>query len=558
MPTRRTCNLLILPFALLLLGATQGRPDAIPAAGETIEVSIINVDVVVTDKAGNRVRGLTSDDFELLENGKKKAISNFAEYSSGVESGVVAEEGEAEAERRTIVVFVERFHLPLSQSKPLMAAIKQMLRDVVRPGDAVSVIAWDGEIDTLVEYTDDLEPVEAALDLVGTAAATVSFDLRGRLRDDVEAMRLYQLELAEMLRRYEIETVTLMPPERAGDATVSLQAHRALGEMKRKIAAVNAVIHTMAGGRGKKMLLLATNRLSEYAGAEYGFGGGEGRLTPEFKRDFDAKPLIRTMIDNANASGVTIYPLYPAGLAYTTLDAARDSVPDGVSDNLALMNETVMLRDVALRTGGAAAWHTSEVVKLMPRIRDDVTDYYSLAYRIETKREDRARNIDVKPKNSAYTVRARRQFVERSDESQMKDRVVAMLFHDVETPQFPITAQLGERQSGKRPEVLPLKVQIPIRHLTLLPQDGKHVGSFSVFVASRGDASTSAVVAKETQNFDIAESDLERAMSGHFTYNFDLQVDRNTDRLAIGVVDELSRTFSLLRLDVKREEIARK
>ena len=40
---------------------------------------VINVDVVVTDRKGNRVTGLTKDDFEIYQNGIPKPISNFYE-----------------------------------------------------------------------------------------------------------------------------------------------------------------------------------------------------------------------------------------------------------------------------------------------------------------------------------------------------------------------------------------------------------------------------------------------------------------------------------------------
>ena len=42
----------------------------VPVAGETIDVTIVNVEVFVTDKRGRRVHGLTRDDFEIHENGK--------------------------------------------------------------------------------------------------------------------------------------------------------------------------------------------------------------------------------------------------------------------------------------------------------------------------------------------------------------------------------------------------------------------------------------------------------------------------------------------------------
>ena len=46
---------------------------------ETIEVKVVNVDVVVTDRAGNPVTGLTKNDFVLFENGKPQEITNFYE-----------------------------------------------------------------------------------------------------------------------------------------------------------------------------------------------------------------------------------------------------------------------------------------------------------------------------------------------------------------------------------------------------------------------------------------------------------------------------------------------
>src|SRR4029079_293532 len=53
-------------------GATQGG-----AFFENVNVDIINVEVFVTDKAGNPVKGLKQEDFQILEDGRPVAISNF-------------------------------------------------------------------------------------------------------------------------------------------------------------------------------------------------------------------------------------------------------------------------------------------------------------------------------------------------------------------------------------------------------------------------------------------------------------------------------------------------
>jgi hypothetical protein len=40
---------------------------------------LVQVPVVVTDKSGNHIHGLTKDDFRLTENGKEQTVSTFEE-----------------------------------------------------------------------------------------------------------------------------------------------------------------------------------------------------------------------------------------------------------------------------------------------------------------------------------------------------------------------------------------------------------------------------------------------------------------------------------------------
>src|SRR5439155_21958734 len=70
--------LAILTLAATSLAAQQSQTP-LPKLTETIDVKVINVDVVVTDKKGNSIPGLTKDDFELFENGQPKLITNFYE-----------------------------------------------------------------------------------------------------------------------------------------------------------------------------------------------------------------------------------------------------------------------------------------------------------------------------------------------------------------------------------------------------------------------------------------------------------------------------------------------
>ena len=77
----------LLPVLLALaapLAAQQPAPEE-PASifGETIDVRVVNVEAVVTDRQGNRVTGLGPGDFRLRVDGKEVPIEYFTEVRGG-------------------------------------------------------------------------------------------------------------------------------------------------------------------------------------------------------------------------------------------------------------------------------------------------------------------------------------------------------------------------------------------------------------------------------------------------------------------------------------------
>src|SRR6478609_9607512 len=78
----------------LLLAAVPCRAAGEPPAGESfkesIEVSVVNLDVYVTDKKGQPITGLRKEDFQVLEDGRPVEISNFFAESRGTEPAAPA------------------------------------------------------------------------------------------------------------------------------------------------------------------------------------------------------------------------------------------------------------------------------------------------------------------------------------------------------------------------------------------------------------------------------------------------------------------------------------
>jgi len=566
----KSCLLLLL-FALPLPAAPQTTP-VIPHAGESIEVSIVNVDTVVTDKQGRRVHGLRRDDFEVYENGVRQPITNFAEYASEREAssaGVATPSAIATTaapaapqppprQKRTIVVFIERFQLPAFRSDPMFAAMKKLLHESVRPGDRVEVVTWNhGVLGTRLDFTDDLARIDKAIDAIADRTITVDHDPMDDIEREVDALATFEAEIAEFgggrLGRPDI-------PRESGvsffvEENSRMSARNALLDEQRKVKTINALMRATGALEGKKILLLATHRLSEYAGAEALYMAGATVLPSDFRREFDGKPLVRSMIETANANGFTIYPIYAEGLGSNAPVTAqyRATQPRGMGyDYLVLNNETPMLEYVAQQTGGVTAWGSKDVTNLLPRVVDDFESYYSLAYNA-TAGKAATRKIEVRVKDPKLTVRARKQFLPKSDTTRMEDRVIATLFGNAPPSSFEVKVRLAApKLDEKKHYMIPITIEVPIASLTMLPTEGNaSAGAFTVYTAWGSTFGGVSDTHHETKQFTIAAAELELAKRNHFTYQFNVASATPYLRVALGVYDEVSKEYALNLVDLQ-------
>lgn len=534
---------------LLLLFAAA---SASAQTSATIDVSIVNVDVVVADKEGNRVHGLTADDFEIYENGKRQAITNFAEYadeappaldaSAGIESPAAAER--PAAQKRTILLFAEGFVVQPYDAKPLFAKLRETLKQVVRPGDSVAVVSWLNALVIRQDFTDDLRAIERALAALEQASTG---------DPDNSALRAIQERAVEAIFESPLAAQTFREmTERMDHAVDPLdKALRQRFRIRQKALALNALMQRMSTFEGKKVVIMAMRRFGEYAGAEY-FGGS---VPNQYRPMLETQSIRDLVTTTANANGITIYPIHPEGLAKNHRNSAegpafvdRGSDQELVAlaaDNNTLLNETKALDDVAQQTGGSMQWSSKEIAAMLPRIAEDLLSYYSLAYRASNA--SRRAKLEVKTKNRDYVVRARREVVEKTDDEKMRDRVVARLYQPVTGATIPITASLGafQKKSAGR-WLVPLHVRIPIGSLTMLEDARAASGAFSVYVAPGAVYGLASDVQQRKQQFSIERAKLARAKESFFTYDFTVEVDAVADRVAVAVFDETAKEYGLV------------
>jgi VWFA-related protein len=560
---RSSSGLLLLLLALPVSAA--GQTPTVPHAAESVEVSIVNVDAVVVDKHGHRVRGLRRDDFEIFENGVRQPITNFAEYASasaqqsavaGVQAPPAAPQQPPPPQQRSIIVFVERFRLPSFRSDPLFGALKKLLHDSVRRGDRVMVVSWNrGVVGMRQNFTDDLAKVDTALDALAARTKNVTLNPIEDLRQELDAIAAFESEGAGF-QKYGFSGSNPLAASNLpffAEQAARMSAKVELADERQKVDTLKALMRSAAAVEGKKVLLLATHRLSMYAGAETLFVGGTDIVPAEFRNEFDARPMIRSLVETANANGFTIYPVYAEGLDSASMPSAdmRRPLSNGF-DYLVLNNETPMLEYVAKETGGVAAWGSTDVTNLLPRIGDDIESYYSLAYRA-TPGKATSRKVEVRTRDPKLSVRSRRQFVPKNEVVRMEDRVIGALFGNVPESafQFLVTSEAPKRDIGQS-YLIPVTVEVPISALTPLRAEGDvYNGAFSVYMAWGSIIGGVSATHHDTQTFSIKAADLERAKKGHFTYTISVASLTPSLHVAFGVYDEVSREYALRLVDLE-------
>ena len=526
--------------AVALAPAASGQPaPSPPRLREIVDVTVANVDVVVTDAKGNRVEGLTRDDFELLENGKPVKISNFAEISEKTIStesspapdalpAASAEAAPTPAPRRRVVVFVDLMTVRGIRRRNAIEEISGFL-DQLEPGDERMVVSWD---DAAVKVEIPPEADES------TARAV----------------------LEKLVRR---RSATM---NRSIPMTASFRQHLVTGRknrLLRSVHAVRALLTQMKPLNGRKVLILVTAGFPLRPGREI-------MMTPWYDEDtravrlydgfvVEAQRLLDSLGDAANAAGVTLYTIH--GLGATTRAAIGPKLVDpglgetagfgtlilpGIGvDPIYVDNSAQGLKLVAEKSGGVATARTNDIAGALRSIKEDLASYYSLGYHLSGAL-DAERNVEVRMRDPSLTARARTSIVVGSPREHAADAIVASLA----LPESPWGTgpgnELGISLVADRPvraargtRKIPLDVRIPLAPLSFEEEEDGLVAHLTLFIGAADAEKTLSSVERFEHVVRIARADLERP-GAHYTYGFDVELRTRTasNEIAVAVVDD--------------------
>jgi len=526
-----------------------------PTYLETLEVSITNLDVIVTDRDGHRVTGLTKNDFEVSEDGAPQPITHFAEYLGSSGAAVLRGTEEpavvAAPPARRFIFFVDQLSLHPNARRALIDSAADFIRREMRDDDEAMVVTTTIGEKLELDFSRDKNAVLARL--------TKVLDENAHFRADTDLER----ELFTLRHGNDIVA-------RRNYAT--MVNRRVTSGLRTMLGIVGAVDQLP----GRKILVAITRSMSAQPGREvWSIVEPDAAPIPdefssrnvfaEVPSDrywFDARPMIAALAARASANGVTIYAIQPdLGFHINAPGGAESSGRAAMTASrqpvVTLMQRTMLsdtqetLTTLADATGGKYALGDQNIGSMFREIAQDVTSYYSIAYRAPSGSNDAIRKIDVRVRNRPdLTVRTRRELLRVSPQREMDEIVTASLLAPRNVNELGITAAASHVERHHDTSAIDVAVTIPMEKLTFVAgADGKYEAQFSVhYAAADGHDYTTGESREETVRIPAADIDTARTKS--YTYTSTLIVARGTAKIAVGVFDKLSRLSGFQRLSV--------
>lgn len=547
--------------AATLLAALPARSQVLPGFAEVVDVRVVNLEVVVEDRQGNRVHGLAVEDFELFVDGDPTPISFFSEILDG---NVRAPASDAPATTAApaglepgrpaptnYLIFVDDlFTLANDRNRVLKALSRELGK--LGAEDRVAMVAFDGQrLELLTSWTRDKEAIDRAFAQAEQRPADGLQRLAERrqndsIRRDFSDVRLLTIErtlsVGGAVPDEPFARIGLEPEERNF-------AYRLTGQVERAIVAATSAMRSFVGADGRKVMLLLSGG--------WPFDPGEftvGTFSPVVEQatqgtlqTFFSVDLFAPLVDTANLTGFTIYPVdVPGPEARLGLDASADASEFGRLNPNASIAITGTPREfqihgtldyLADRTGGRALLN-AERDRVFGIAEADTSSYYWLGFSPDRNADDRRHSIDVRVKGRPdLRVRTRDSFVDLSPRSETGMVVEsALLFGDPPSTN-PLYLDFGTPKRSARRLRVPLEVGIPMDHIVLVPNQGRFQNRLDIRIAVLSDTGERSDVTLDTITIDGASPP---RPGQRFYYETTLNLRKRPHRIVVAVSDPIS------------------
>jgi VWFA-related protein len=370
--------------ATLLTARGQNQPAQSGTQFRT-DARLVRLSIVVHDRRGEPVSGLTAADFELFDKGEPQRVSLFSVEDAASRAGsappanTISNRVNGPGGTGVTLLLYDRLNTRQEHQTIAKNHVIKYLKQI-RPDDRIGLYALDGDyVRVLHDFTDDAGSLLRALDRAGTRASPELAGSEDTLPRGIDT-GLENIDLE--MERFLIE------------AEQQIQGFFAERRVRATTGALEGIASHLAGVRGRKNVIWISSGFP----IRFGDGIGDRNMAPEVLR------ATRALSD----ADIAIYPVDARGLvgAFSTPASARQqqfTTLDGVMRNV----ESSQV--IADQTGGRAYFNTNDLGGAIVRASEDSRLTYVLGYYPAHDQWDgRFRDIKVRVRRSGVQVRHRK------------------------------------------------------------------------------------------------------------------------------------------------------
>jgi VWFA-related protein len=516
--------------------AAPAQEPPVTAFGEVLDVRVVNVEAVVTDRDGQRVTGLGREDFRLVVDGEEIPVEYFTEVRGGVttagEGNGVLPPGAAAggAVGTSYLLYIDELTVRPPDRDRLLGSLRDQLVTFA-PGDRMAVVAFDGTgLDMLSNWSGSARELEGALE---KAAERPAWGLHWLAERHVEA------------RTRELAGGGTFDVNRLGFEDLSY-AERLVARIERAVSGAASAVRAFGRPPGRKVMVLVAGDWP-FEIDRWVVGSNRFIHDPSIP---DGARLYAPLVDAANLLGYTLYPADAGGLDPERLGDSGGGLRDPTATGTArerLVHDT--FHYLAQETGGRA-WLNARGAEALAETAADTRSYYWLGFTARRAGDQERHDIRVRVLRPGLEVRARDNFRDLSRREETSLAMESAVRFGEAPGALPLPAEVSRpRKAGLRRMEVRVKVGIPLDLVTFVPAPGGGVqGRVELRVAALDEYG-------ETAEVPFVEVDLHlpaRPPPGKYSiYEAPVKLRRARHRLLITVHDATSGEAAAQIMDVR-------
>jgi VWFA-related protein len=523
-------------------------PLPVPLFGETIEVRVVNVEAVVTDKRGNRVPGLKPEDFRLKVDGKAVKIDFFNEVRGG--QAIAPEPGAAPAipglpdlapgspVGTSYLVFIDDYFSIGPRRDEVLRSLKDDLSRL-GPEDRMALVAYDGKhLNMLASWSSSRRELGLAIEReIGTPAH--GLERLAELRNFRVGERRFRTVDPVIQARNGFAGSQLNIEERGYISELTWQLQRA-------VAAATSTLRGFAAPPGRKVMLLLCGGWP-FSPVDYAINDINRPILEHDALQGDV--LLRPLVQTANRLGYTLYPVDVPGLE-TEATSAADEAPRSPTSHFGLREQEHegTLTYLAKETGGRALLNALRIGSL-EHVEADTRTYYWLGFTPSWQGNDKQHSLQLEVLRPGLSVRTRDSFLDRSRKAEVSMMVESAMMFGQPPGSARMPVALGKPvKKGRHEMEVPVTLAIPTDAFTSVPLNGKYASEVELRVAAQdehGNSSDIPVVALQL-------STDKQPQGGHFVrFQTKVTLRRTKQHVVFAIFDPLSNKITTSEVEVK-------